>query len=176
MGNDLNILKASLSTMLNQFGKDSVEQLRAEHLAAGQKASGRTLSEFAYDLTESETSLKLEIKGADHIEFLDRGRGPGGIPANITDIIKQWARDKGIASQFDKEYKLNSFAYLVARKIAAEGTWQHRTGRTYNGATRPVMAAFNEARIKALQDEIDSALSITINSEILKEFKNGNNN
>ena len=57
---------------------------------------------------------------------LETGRKPGKVPVGFYQIIKQWVIDKGIS--FDSQSERNSFAYLVSRKIAREGTQLYRTG------------------------------------------------
>lgn len=52
---------------------------------------------------------------------LETGRGPGKVPKGFYKIIRQWVEDKGIQVK-----KPDSFAYLVARKIAKEGTELYR--------------------------------------------------
>jgi hypothetical protein len=46
------------------------------------------------------------------------------VPFGFTAILVQWSRDKGIG--FSTESKRRSFAYLLGRKIAREGTERHR--------------------------------------------------
>ncbi len=160
-----------LFDILETFGTESVEMLRDEHQAAGQVASGKTLDSFRHEVDE----VGLKVFGAGHVEWLDRGRGPGGFPP--VDKIKKWVYDKGLAGQFDKEYKLNSFVYLIGRKMAEEGSLHHRTGKTFAGAERPIFKVFNEERINKLKELLGSVLKIEITSEVLKEYKkieNGN--
>lgn len=96
------------------------QRIIANHEAAGQVASGRTRD-----------SLKVEMTGEGGILWgrqafgtLETGRKPGRVPKGFYGIILQWMKDKGI--QVDKP---KSFAYLVARKIANEGTKLYRSGQ-----------------------------------------------
>lgn len=104
---------------------EELEALRktiiAHHLAAGQRASGRTERSLRIELTEDAGTLY----GRRAFGTLETGRSGGRVPKGFYQVILQWMKDKGI--QVDKP---KSFAYLVARKIAAEGTKLHREGGT----------------------------------------------
>lgn len=96
------------------------QRIIANHEAAGQVASGRTRD-----------SLKVEMTGEGGILWgrqafgvLETGRKPGKVPKGFYGIILQWVKDKGIQVE-----KPKSFAYLVARKIANEGTRLYRSGQ-----------------------------------------------
>ena len=96
------------------------QRIIANHEAAGQVASGRTRD-----------SLKVEMTGEGGILWgrqafgvLETGRKPGKVPKGFYGIILQWVKDKGIQIE-----KPKSFAYLVARKIANEGTRLYRSGQ-----------------------------------------------
>ena len=58
------------------------------------------------------------------LETLEVGRPAGPIPSNMTDILVQWSKDKGIP--FDRESQRRSFAYLLGRRIEREGTLRHK--------------------------------------------------
>lgn len=89
------------------------------HLSAGQKASGKTLQSF--QVVVDDHAGTLFARG--YIGTLETGRKPGRVPRNFKAIIEQWVKDKGITVE-----KPKSFAYFVAKKIAAEGTLLHRQG------------------------------------------------
>lgn len=96
------------------------QRIIANHEAAGQVASGRTRD-----------SLKVEMTGEGGILWgrqafgvLETGRKPGKVPRGFYGIILKWVKDKGIQVGNPK-----SFAYLVARKIANEGTRLYRSGQ-----------------------------------------------
>ena len=104
-----------LSEELESLKKRIIEN----HIRAGQRASGRTIE-----------SLHVSVDNGHGILFgrmafgtLETGRGPGKVPKGFYQIIQQWIKDKGIQVENPK-----SFSYLVARKIAREGTELHRIG------------------------------------------------
>lgn len=86
---------------------------------SGQVASGRTIASMKVEVTEDGGVLW----GRSPFGTLETGRKPGKVPAGFWKIIRQWMEDKGIQVQ-----KPDSFAYLVARKIANEGTQLFRNG------------------------------------------------
>ena len=155
--------------ILDKFGSDSVELMRDSHIQAGQVASGRTLESFQHVANIDADKVTLDIQAAEHTEYVDRGRGPGGFPP--PDRILQWIDDKGLGAEFDREYKKRSFAFLIGRKIAAEGTYLHREGRTQAGVEKPISSIFNEQRIEALQKQISKILNVELKSDFIKQFK-----
>lgn len=100
---------------------EELEALRkriiANHEAAGQVASGMTKGSLKVEMSEDGGVLW----GRQAFAVLETGRGPGKVPKGFYKIIRQWVEDKGIQVK-----KPDSFAYLVARKIAKEGTELYR--------------------------------------------------
>lgn len=91
-------------------------------LSTGRNVSGRTIQRMHTEKTETGATLF----GRRAFGTLETGRKPGKVPPGFYHIIRQWVIDKGIS--FDSVSKRNSFAYLVSRKIAKEGTKLHRDG------------------------------------------------
>lgn len=89
------------------------------HLSAGQRASGRTERSLRIEFTEDTGTLY----GRPALGVLETGRSGGKVPKGFYQIILQWVQDKGIQVE-----KPRTFAFLVARKIAKEGTKSHREG------------------------------------------------
>lgn len=95
------------------------ERIVANHRAACQVASGRTIESMKVERTEDGGILW----GRNAFGTLETGRKPGKVPKGFSDIILQWMEDKGIKANHPK-----SFAFLVARKISEEGTKLFRDG------------------------------------------------
>lgn len=89
------------------------------HLKAGQKASGKTIASLRVEADDNGGVLY----GRKAFGTLEKGRRGGRVPKGFYQIIYQWMQDKGIRVERPK-----SFAYLVARKIAREGTKLYRQG------------------------------------------------
>lgn len=88
----------------------------------GRNASGRTIESMHIDKGDK----SITLFGRKAFGTLETGRGPGNVPQGFYGIIKQWVIDKGLSFSTDRER--NSFAYLVSRKIANEGTKLYRNG------------------------------------------------
>ena len=95
------------------------QRIIENHRNAGQVASGRTITSLKVEITEDGGVLW----GRSAFGTLETGRKGGKVPAGFWKIIRQWMDDKGIQVE-----KPDSFAYLVARKIAKEGTQLFRNG------------------------------------------------
>lgn len=105
---------------------EELEDLRKRIISnidsTGRRASGRTSGSMHTDVSENRGILF----GRMAFGTLETGRKSGKVPAGFYQIIKQWVIDKGIS--FDSQSERNSFAYLVSRKIAREGTQLYRMG------------------------------------------------
>lgn len=88
----------------------------------GRNASGRTIESMHIDKGDK----SITLFGRKAFGTLETGRGPGNVPKGFYGIIKQWVIDKELSFSTDRER--NSFAYLVSRKIANEGTKLYRNG------------------------------------------------
>lgn len=95
------------------------QRIIENHRSAGQVASGRTIASLKVEITEDGGVLW----GRSAFGTLETGRKGGKVPEGFWKIIRQWMDDKGIQVE-----KPDSFAYLVARKIAKEGTQLFRDG------------------------------------------------
>jgi len=159
--------------ILQDFGEKAVEWLKDEHIKAGQKASGKTLESFKFELEENDGTYRLKILGAEHVEYLERGRGPGKLPSNWHSIINQWINDKGIASKFASQSQRNSFIYLLGRKVKEQGNYQYRTGRTFSGSQKPISEALRDEKMKELNKALNFYITKRITSEIINQYKDG---
>lgn len=163
---------AGIYEILQTFGENAVQWLREEHEKAGQVASGKTLESFRFELIEENEVFKVQIIGANNVQWLDTGRGSGKLPANWHEIMTKWVQDKGISGQFRTQQQLNSFIYLVGRKTKNEGNLQHRTGRTFLGGVKPISEAFKDENMKELNRLLNKYISSRIKSEIVEQYGN----
>ena len=125
--------------------------IAANMQAQGLNASGKTSKSLEIVQNENGTALM----GRSFFAVLETGRKAGKVPKNFRQIIEKWATDKGLT--LETPAKLRSFSYLVARKIAAEGMKQYRTGRRTDVFTD----AINET-VTSIQNQLGS--------EVLKEI------
>jgi hypothetical protein len=88
------------------------ESLTLDQLQKGMKASGQSASTLRVEVSGHEGNLF----GAHYIKYQITGRGPGGFPP--IDKIVTWLQYKGQTVSGS----IRSVAFLIARKIANEGT------------------------------------------------------
>lgn len=100
-----------------------VEQIKTNIDSKGKTASGKAKREM--EIQQDGNVYRVLV--TPYFQTLEEGRSGGKVPYNFKDIIKQWAKDKGL--NFSTERELNRFSYLTARKIANFGTEQYRIGK-----------------------------------------------
>ncbi len=89
--------------------------LISSYESSGRKASGK----FAEGMCTEVTDTRMTLYGASHSVFVERGRSAGAFPPRKA--IMEWIEVKqGLPSVFKE--KKEQFAFLIARKIAREGT------------------------------------------------------
>jgi len=140
----------------------AVSEIQASMAANGVNASGRTSASVRVRTTER--GVQLVAGGGDAAPFgtVEVGRAGGKVPAGFAAILEQWSRDKGL--QFDTERERRSFAYLLGRKIAREGTERHRQPiDVYSGIVK--VAADDVRKI------VTKGVGQVIVGEIVHDFK-----
>ena len=116
------------------------QKIIENHQEAKQVASGRTIASMKVEVTEDGGILW----GRSAFGTLETGRKGGKVPAGFWKIIRQWMDDKGIQVE-----KPDSCAYLVARKIAREGTQLFR-----NGGRSDIYSSEIKGTIERMSDKI----------------------
>lgn len=88
---------------LEQILAEGLTQMRDEIIRAsqdaGQEASGRTYAQITVQTGREGETVWGSIEAPNYFYTLIRGRGPGKIPANLGQIIMEWAKLKGITSR-----------------------------------------------------------------------------
>ena len=154
---DVESIKKQVAERLSK----AVSEIQAAMAAGNINASGRTSASFR--VVETGDGLQLIGGGKDTapIATLEVGRRPGNVPAGFTAILEQWSRDKGL--QFETESKRRSFAYLLGRKIAREGTQRYREPQdVYSSITRQAADDIGEM--------IKGTLASVITGDVLHTF------
>lgn len=111
--------RAEVKGILSEELESLKQRIIENHIRARQKASGRTIASLRIDVNDNQGVLF----GRQAFGVLETGRKPGKVPKGFYQIIQQWVHDKGIQVDNPK-----SFSYLVARKIAREGTDLYKEG------------------------------------------------
>ena len=120
--------------------QEELDKLRmniiANHLKAGQKASGRTAASLHVEVTEDGGTLW----GRKAFGVLETGRKAGRVPQNFQQIIMKWMSDKGIKAApipylTNRPHKYTPqqrgqmrLSYFIAKKIREQGTKLFRSG------------------------------------------------
>jgi hypothetical protein len=144
------------------------DDLIAKHIQLKMKASGKWEQSLEVDVKR----LRAIIYGEDYTEQLVNGREPGkrgasektkfnpeGLLFPPVDAIRQWILDKNI--RFLGQIKLSTLAFLIARKIAENGTVAYQ-----NGGTDLVEAVITPQRIQSILDQVSEFYIDSFTTEI----------
>jgi hypothetical protein len=161
---------------LDAFDRKLIDDLKASLDASGSTASGRTKDSLRSEISEN----RYKLFGRAYIGALEFGRKPtsGGGDGSLKTTILQWIKDKGITPKSgteEKDYK--SMAYAITRKIHQSGTLLFRTGRNYQGQSKPtqiINGVIQDGRIKSLSD----AILLHVKKQVITELRDayGNSN
>ena len=140
--------------------KIEFEEIRNElikrHNDLGMKASGRWANSLEVEITEVQEKSIARIYGEKYTEQLVFGRKPGKFPP--IKAIEQWIKDKGI-KPIEDNLKVSSLAFLIARKIADDGTKYFQ-----QGGTDLVESVITPKRIQRIIDKVKEInLTVIIN-------------
>jgi len=124
----------------------------------------RSSGEWSESLEHPVTPTSAKIIAEDYTTQLVKGRRPGSFPP--IDAIKKWIVDKGIVNNIKGNISISSLAFLIARKIAREGTKYFK-----QGGTDLVDAVYTEQRIQMIINKVGEAATITIVKKIENELK-----
>lgn len=129
------------SEILNSELEKIKQDLIDKHIELGMKASGNWVN----SLNVQTVGLSGIIYGEKYTEQLVNGRPNGKFPP--ISAIKQWIIDKNI-TPFDK-ISISSLAFLIARKIAKEGTKYFK-----QGGTDLVSSVITPERVQMIIDKV----------------------
>ncbi len=140
----------------------AVSEIQASMQANGVNASGRTSASFRVETTDDGVQL---IGGGDDtapVATLEVGRKGGNVPAGFAGILEQWSRDKGLV--FETESRRKSFAYLLGRKIAREGTQRSKE-------PQDVYSSIVQQAADDIKDIVLTQLTSVVTGDVLHDFK-----
>jgi hypothetical protein len=93
-----------------------LKEIIRQHEAAGQVASKKTRDSFKVEVSEN----RGKLLGASYAGVLEKGRKPGKVPNDFTNILLRWMSAKGIAPSDAKQAEV--MANAIKWKIIKEGT------------------------------------------------------
>lgn len=148
---------------------DELEKLKNDlidkHNELKMRASGDWEQTLEVEVKQSTGGLKGIIKGLDYSTYMQRGRAGGAMPP--LQAIEQWIINKGLKPLEDK-MKTSSLAFLIARKIAREGTKRFQAG----GTPPFIEAVITPERVQQIVDKVGYEYLSAITSDILNLFDN----
>ena len=103
------------------------KELVKRHDELGMRASGKWAKSLEVEISKTDGKSTAKLYGEKYTEQLVLGRKPGRFPP--IKAIEQWIKDKGI-QPIEANLKISSLAFLIARKIAKEGTNYYKQGGT----------------------------------------------
>lgn len=116
------ILNEFLST-LNEYAEKAEELYKRKLTDKGINASYKLLNSVETVVRRNDDEFTVTINLEDYWYYVENGRGPGKFPP--IDKILEWIRVKPVIPYSDSSGRIpteEQLAYLIARKIANEGT------------------------------------------------------
>lgn len=117
-----------------------------KHDELGMRSSGQWADSLQSTVKEKGSSTIAKIEGVHYTEQLQFGRRPGKFPP--IKAIEDWIVNKGI-QPIEENISISSLAFLIARKIAQEGTTYFQ-----QGGTDLIDSVINARRIQDILDKV----------------------
>ncbi len=125
----------SISDIITEQLTECQKSIVANHIAAGQVASGRTSGMFE---VKNVSMSGGQLWGWKYMGVWETGRKKGGVPPHVP--ILMWVLNKlGLQGT-----EANSMAWAIQYKIAREGSSLHRSGGRKDIFTPPIEKLFND--------------------------------
>lgn len=152
--------------VVEQVIQEGLLQMREEIIRAsqdaGQEASGRTYANITVQTETEGDTIWGTIEAPNYFYTLIRGRGPGKIPANLGQIIVEWAKLKGIT--FSDPEDLVRFGNATAWKIKREGSELYRNHIYVDLVDTPA-----DNFEQYLQQHLDKAMQVLIEESFVPD-------
>lgn len=150
----------STADILKKWLDDSKAQIIINYDRDNMRASGSFAKSLKTEVTQTPSTLKGFLIGANHSLFVDQGRKKGKRPP--ISAIKKWIEDRRIKPN---DISINSLAFLIARKIGEKG-WQPKN--TYpNGV---ISSVINQQSIDKLLLSLRKSTADNVKSELWQIF------
>lgn len=124
----MRMIKIDVRSILYRALHEAKVRIQQNLETTGTNASGRTSRSL--EVVVDNTSGTLF--GRQAFGTVETGRRAGRVPYGFTEIIYQWMQDKGVhAERYGRRSQRSadmSMAYLIAKKIAREGSKLYRDG------------------------------------------------
>ena len=153
-----------MKEIFEKYDKELKAEIRKGFKDKGINASGRAANSLRADITETSYTLY----GAEHILYIDKGRGAGGIPRNFHSVLLQWLKDKGLSTNEKEDRKR---AGAIAYNIRTKGSSKRRGSRP---ETQVIEDSLNDT-LPDLFKALASERAKEYKSEVLKYLKDVDN-
>ena len=127
----------------------------ANHIAAGQKATGKTIASLEIEIGEASARLT----GRGNIVNLETGT-PKGTKVGL-DALVEWIEAKGIQTN-----RPSSLAYLIQRKIFNQGSKLFRDG----GRKDIITSAISDDKIGVIEKQFADKYFNLVKAEVKQSF------
>lgn len=143
--------------------KIEFDKLRADIIARYDALGLRASGQFEKDLQNKTTGLTGLLVGSHYTEQLVNGRPPGKYPP--IDIIREWVEKKPIQI-IGERISVSSLAFLIARKIAREGTEIYK-----KGGSDLISSVITPERVQSIIDKVTRFNVQQFSTEVSNIFK-----
>jgi hypothetical protein len=113
----------NLKKAMEKYGEEVITELAVQLRAADKIATGNLVKSLDYDLIEALDTIVLNIKAADYLTVVDKGRKKNK-KAPPQQAILKWVNVKPLPRWRDKKGRFiskKSQAFLIARSISKNG-------------------------------------------------------
>jgi hypothetical protein len=147
----------TIKETISEWLSETQELMIKKYDELGFRASGDWAKSLENEVTEGNEKYTGTISGANYTYWMEHGRKPGKFPPRA--FIIQWIQEKPI---YYKDITLNSLAFLIARKIARDGT-----------KVRPgiVSDVITQSHVQDLYNRIGQVFINEVKSDVIKELK-----
>lgn len=142
----------NILTVLNNYGKSTVDSMRSILISAGKDATGNLVNNISFIITYNQEDISIEFSMPEYGVFVDKGRRPGKQPP--ISAILPWLKIKGIPE---------SAAFPIARNIGRFGI-----------QPTPFFETSIEKNKESLIRDLETAIAQDIESYIVNKLKNAN--
>lgn len=159
-------LKARVTGILNERLGWLADQVRQNHIEAGQVASGKLRDSIQSFVEDQGDRIIGHVDALPYVESIEQGNAPWEpiptkqakdghtydyVPKWFADAIGQWMSDKGIQETKERN------RYAVAWKIIHDGTLLYR-----QGGRSDIYSEITKAVAKEIADELAAEVAIEI--------------
>lgn len=155
--------------VFDKFAQYAIADISNNMKASDAVATGKTLRSLAFVSSDSRLVITggKAFTGTDRLSFIESGRGTskrdeGGV---LYPAILEWVIARGIGTPKRRE----AIARAITYKIHKEGTSLWRRNKIRN----VVQSTFGEDRIAQLYKELGSVLFRDLESQIVKQIREG---